>query len=283
MARLAPASAPVDGVDLQVERIRSADGAEVTTYTYRPVNAAANGPVMLFTHGGGMIVGSAAGYHATVSAYARDLGLVVISTEYRLAPENPFPAPLDDVHAAYLWLLANAAVLDVDPAKIVVAGDSAGGGLTAALCQRLLDSGDPMPLFQLLIYPMLDDRTTLRPAPANRGQLIWTEKSNLYGWTSYLGRPPVAEAAPDHAVPARRQDLSGLPPAWIGVGKLDLFYDEDIAYAHRLRAAGVACQLDVVEGAFHGFDLFAKTNVARAFRERSLQAIRDAIARTYES
>ena len=199
---------------------------------------------------------------------------MVVSTEYRLAPEHPFPTPLDDVHAAYRWLLAEAEALGVEHRRIAVAGESAGGGLTAGLCQRLHDAGEIAPVFQLLIYPMLDDRTALQPAPAYRGQLNWNAPSNRHGWTAYLGRPPRADDAPAYAAPARRPDLAGLPSAWIGVGTLDLFLDEDIAYARRLREAGVACDLVEVEGAFHGFDLFSTRPVATGFHTAILRALR---------
>lgn len=277
IGRLVPATSPVEGVEMASTFVTSSDGAEITVHTYRPAGFPGDLPVMLYMHGGGLIAGSAASYHAAVSGYARDLGIVVASVEYRLAPEHPFPAALCDIHAAYGWLRANASALRIDPARIAVGGDSAGGGLAAALCQRLLDSGEPMPVFQWLIYPMLDDRTTLKPAPEGRGQLIWTEKSNRFAWKSYLGQSPTLAAAPDYAAPARRQDLAGLPPAWIGVGTLDLFYDEDVAYALRLQRAGVPCQLDVVEGAFHAFDQF-KGQVAQSFKDRALEAVRQAVA-----
>lgn len=274
LSRKGPATRCVEGVDLSSYQVVSEEGTPVTVYVYRPAGIGPRSAAMLYTHGGGMITSSAAGYHVMVSAYARDLGIPIVSTEYRLAPEHPFPAPLDDVHAAYRWLVANAAMLDVDLTRIAVGGESAGGGLTAALCQRLYDLGEHQPRFQLLIYPMIDDRTTLRRASHYRGQLVWSEKSNLYGWTSYLGRKPTAAHAPKYAAPARRLDLAGLPPAWIGVGTLDLFYDEDVAYAKRLQECGVPCELDIVEGAFHGFDLVMKTNPVQAFRGRILAACR---------
>lgn len=268
----------VPGVALETREIAAVDGTTLTLFVYRPQTAKAVSPAMLYTHGGGMIVGSAAGYHETVSRYAAELGILVVSAEYRLAPEHPYPAPLEDVYSAYRWLVAEAGDLGVDSRRIVVAGESAGGGLTAGLCQRVRDAGDVAPVFQLLIYPMLDDRTALHPAPANRGQLNWTAASNVYGWTAYLGHKPDAASPPTYAAPARRVDLSGLPPAWIGVGTLDLFYDEDVKYAQRLEDAEVGCELVEVEGAFHGFDLFSSKPVATSFHDRILRAVREATA-----
>lgn len=268
----------VPGVALETRQIAAADCTKLTLFVYRPDTAKPSGPGMLYTHGGGMIVGSAAGYHETVSRYAEELGIVVVSAEYRLAPEHPYPTPLDDIYSAYQWMIAEADDLGVDRRRIAVGGESAGGGLTAALCQRVQDAGNVAPVFQLLIYPMLDDRTALHPAPAHRGQLNWTEGSNLYGWTAYLGHEPRVASAPGYAAPARRADLSGLPPAWIGVGTLDLFYDEDVQYARRLEDAGVPCELVEVEGAFHGFDLFSSKPVATSFHTRVLLAVRKALS-----
>lgn len=263
------------GVLAERHRITSADGASITVHVYTPGNATPGGPVMLYTHGGGLIMGSAAGYQLQVSQHARDLGIVVVSTDYRLAPEHPFPAALDDIHAAYRWVGRQADSWQVDASRLVVVGDSAGGGLTAALCQRLRDEGSPMPALQVLIYPMLDDRTTSRPRSATVGELVWRPASNDLGWSSYLGE--AASDPPPYAVPARCTDLTGLPPAWIGVGDLDLFHDEDVEYAQRLRAAGVPCTLDVVPGAFHGFDVLSDAPVVGTFLASWMGAIRSAL------
>jgi triacylglycerol lipase len=273
-----PDTLPVEGVGMTEHMVVGRDGAAVKIVVYRPNDVEPGGPALLYTHGGGLVMGSVPSYHAVMSGYAKRLGIVVASVDYRLAPEFPFPTPLDDVQAGYLWLIDQADFLGIDASRIVVGGDSAGGGLTAALCQRLRGEAAPFPIFQLLIYPMLDDRTTLRHAQEDRGQLIWTEGSNLFGWSSYLGRKPRAADAPRYAVPARCDDLAGLPPAWIGVGALDLFFEEDVDYAHRLKAAGVPCTLDIVEGAFHGFEiLFPDTAIVKAFEEKKIAAVRQVI------
>lgn len=264
------------GNDVSVEErvIRGADGTPLTIYIYRPKTITKSQAGLLYIHGGGMVVGSARMYNILVSAYARELGVVTVSPEYRLAPEHRYPAPLDDVETTYKWMLANAEELGVDPEALVVAGESAGGGLAASLCQRLLDDGAQLPRLQALIYPMLDDRTCLREQPPHIGQILWTPAANEIGWRSYLGREPGTGTPPTAAVPARRERLEGLPPAWIGVGTLDLFHDEDLEYADRLKQAGVPCEFVEVEGAYHGFDVAHRTHpeVTR-FRNSLLSAI----------
>jgi acetyl esterase/lipase len=151
---------------------------------------------------------------------------------------------------------ANADDLGIDPDRIAVVGASAGGGLAAAVAQRSHDEGIPLRA-QVLVYPMLDDRTALRQDHAGRGHFGWTPVSNRFGWTAYLGREPRMSDAPEYAVPGRRADLTGLPPAWVGVGELDLFYDEDVDYAESLRASGVPCTLVTVPGMYHGADALA--------------------------
>jgi acetyl esterase/lipase len=272
------ATQPEINIHVEMRQVASSDGEPITVYIYRHHLGKPGGAVMLYTHGGGMIAGSAQLFHDRVSAYARDLHITIVSPNYRLAPQHPFPAPLDDIHATYRWLIAEASSLEIDASRIVVTGDSAGGGLTAALCQRIRDAGEPAPILQLLVYPMLDDRSALTPEDIC-GQIGWTRKSNAYAWSSYLGHP-AGEANPArYAVPAREEDLAGLPPAWIGVGTLDLFHAENVAYAHQLRAAGVACDLVEVEGAFHAFDaMYPKAKIVKEFRNKILQAIRQAIA-----
>ncbi|MCB9794659.1 MAG: alpha/beta hydrolase [Alphaproteobacteria bacterium] len=228
-------------------------------------------PTLFWIHGGGLILGDARQDGPFLQRVQRELGVNVVSAQHRLAVEHPFPAPLDDCLSAYRWLLQQPWV---DPAAILLGGQSAGGGLAAALAQRLRDLGEPLPRLQLLIYPMLDDRSSERPSPEARWLRVWDRRSNRYGWDSYL-RGQDRAAPPPHAVPARTEDLAGLPPAWIGVGTLDLFHDEDLDYARRLEAAGVPVQLELVAGAFHGFDAVVKeAPVSRAFVAAQLAALR---------
>lgn len=224
-------------------------------------------PAVLHTHGGGFLLGSAASNVPGCQIMARALGCVVVTVEYRLAPETPFPGSLEDNYAALKWLHAEADSLGVDPARIAVAGESAGGGHAAILAIAARDRGEIPVLFQSLVYPMLDDRTgsSRQPAPYI-GTFIWTADYNRLGWKAFLGTEPGGPRAPAGAVPARLDNLAGLPPAWIGTGSIDLFVDEDIHYARRLVDAGVRTDLLVVAGAYHGFDIIVpKASVSKNF------------------
>ncbi|MGJ9412354.1 alpha/beta hydrolase fold domain-containing protein [Aeromicrobium sp. CF4.19] len=252
------------------------DGHVPTAHVYRP-DGWDGGAALLWMHGGGYIAGAAARDHTPCSELARDLGILVVSVEYRLAPEHPFPAALDDCHAVAEWLVTTAG-MGVDPGRVAVAGASAGGGLAAALVHRLVDEGPLEPALQLLIYPMLDDRTVL--GPTSRGpRLVWTPGSNRFAWQSYLGTRPGARDLPEHAAPARREDLTGLPPTWIGVGDIDLFHDEDVEHARRLREAGVPVKLDVVPGMHHAADISHadRATTTAGFRARVRTALREGL------
>lgn len=229
--------------DAGVDVITLPDGPGVRLY--RPVGVTGDSPALLWIHGGGYVIGNAAQDDALCRRYVQRLGAVVASVDYRLAPEHPYPVPLEDCYRALTWL---AGLPGVDAGRIAIAGASAGGGLAAALAFLARDRDEVRPVLQILSYPMLDDRT-VNPALDDPGMRLWNAASNRIGWTAYLGA-----ADRSVAVPARREDLAGLPPTWIGVGTLDLFHDEDLAYAERLDAAGVACDVHVVPGAFHGFD-----------------------------
>jgi len=245
------------GVTVEERTVDAGAGrTPVSVHVYEPAGRARPSGAVVWTHGGGYMIGHPVGYHDICSRIADELGALVVSVDYRLAPEHPFPAGLEDAYTALLWLHESADDLGVDPQAVAVAGDSAGGGLAAALAQAAHDRGEAPVCFQALVYPMLDDRTALREDHAGRGALVWTPASNRFGWTSYLGSPPTHDHAPDYAAPSRRTDLGGLPPAWIGVGELDLFLEEDVDYAHRLEAAGVPCELVVVPGMYHAADRF---------------------------
>jgi len=253
--------------------------APIRVRVYRPsTTPPAPRPVLLWLHGGGHVIGWPEQDDRTCLAFASRLQATVASVDYRLSPEHPFPAALDDAHAVLVWLHNHAAERLLDPTRIAVGGASAGGGLAAALAQRVHDQGPGRLALQLLVYPMLDDRTPADAAPA--GLRVWTPASNRYGWASYLGHPPATDEPPPYAVPARRDDLRGLPPAWIGVGSEDLFLAEDTAYARRLADAGVPVTLEVVEGAFHGFDaVLPRAGVSRRFLDAQVDALASAFAR----
>lgn len=233
---------------------------------------------LLWIHGGGTVMGTLRQGHAWCSRVADELGALVVSVDYRLAPENPYPAGLDDCYQALRWLHDNAVNLGIDPARIAVGGDSAGGGLAAALAQRARDTSLPV-RFQLLVYPMLDDRTILRAEAHDRTFYTWTPTSNRFAWTAYLGHPPQERDDRPYTAAARRANLTGLPPAWIGVGDLDLFHAEDVGYARRLREAGVECELRIEPGMYHGADaLFdGKAPSMTAFRSSMLDSLRAAL------
>jgi acetyl esterase/lipase len=236
-------------------------------------------PAILHIHGGGYIFGETAFAVPTLQAEALALDCVIVSVDYRLAPETPFPGALEDNYAGLVWLHEHAAELGADPNRIALQGESAGGGHAAMLAIVARDRGGPPVMFQSLVYPMLDDRAgSTRTLPPHIGAFVWTPEFNRLGWTALLGVPAGSDDVPAGAVPARVADLAGLPPAWIGVGALDLFVEEDIDYARRLILAGVPSELLVVPGAFHGFDAFAAdAPISRAFR----LAQYDALARAF--
>jgi acetyl esterase/lipase len=267
--------------DVAVEDVEvPADGASpaVSLRLYRPKGPTAPIPALCWMHGGGFIIGQPEQDQASSIALVRELGIAVAALRYRLAPEHPAPAALEDAHAGLRWLHAQAGRLGIDPARIAIGGASAGGGLAATLALVAHDRGEVRPAFQLLVYPMLDDRTATRRDLETRHVRVWTPGSNAWAWSAYLGHPPGAASASPYAAAARREDLTGLPPAWIGVGSLDLFHDEDLAYARRLVASGVRCEVHVVPGAFHGFDaVFRRAPVSRAFWREQARALRAAL------
>jgi len=267
----APRSTP--GVSASVRQIAGGGTARV----FVPTGVTQPMPAMLWVHGGGFIIGSPAQDDAVATMFARELGVTVVAPSYRLAPEHPFPAAMDDLYAALTWMHADAKSLGVRPDRIVVAGASAGGGLAAGLTLLARDRQQVPVAFQLLVYPMLDDRTVGKTIDGANHRL-WNAKSNLFGWTSYLGREPGGADVPAYAAPARAESLAGLPPTWIGVGTFDLFHDEDDAYARRLAAAGVPVELEVVPGVFHAFDRLRRANVAKAFVASQIAALRRALA-----
>lgn len=239
---------------------------------YQPAQPGQRGGALLWIHGGGYVLGTAARDDPICRQFAAEAGVLVASVEYRLAPEHPFPAPLDDCYAALKWLAARP---DVDPARIAIGGSSAGGGLAAALTILAHERGEVPVAFQLLVYPMLDDRTAARDDLDESRFRMWNNKSNRVGWQAYTGREPGRDEIPPLAAPARYEDLSGLPAAWVGVGTLDLFFDEDLAFTERLRAAGVDCEFVAVPGAFHGFDYVVRhSRVALDFRASQVRALR---------
>ncbi|MGK5555049.1 alpha/beta hydrolase fold domain-containing protein [Actinomadura kijaniata] len=270
---------PGTGVTVQELVVPGPDGAPpVSLRVFQPDGLKAAAPALLWIHGGGLIFGSPEQDDRTNIAFARELGITVAAVGYRLAPDNPAPAAVEDAYAALRGLVAHAGDLHIDIDRVAIGGASAGGGIAAALALVAHDRAEIRPVFQLLVYPMLDDRTTTRTDLDTLDVRLWTAKSNRYGWSSYLGSAVAGPNVSPYAAAARREDLTGLPPAWIGVGTLDLFHDEDIEYARRLNESGVPCELHIIPGAFHGFDtVFPKAEVSRQFWHQQKQALESAL------
>jgi acetyl esterase/lipase len=233
-------------------------------------------PAILHMHGGGFIIGNARAGIRALQETAKVLDCVIVTVDYRLSPETHFPGPLEDNYAGLKWLYDNAAELGVDKSRIALMGESAGGGHAAMLAIAARDRKEVPVTYQALVYPMLDDRTgSTRTLPSYMGAINWTPEANRFGWTSFLGVPAGSERISYGAVPARIENLKGLPPAFIGVGTIDLFVEEDIEYARRLIDVGIATELNVVPGAYHGFDM-TDTALARQFRAALHEALRRA-------
>jgi acetyl esterase/lipase len=268
-----------DGAFTVEERqVPGPEGApDVSLLICRPTAATAPVPAVYHTHGGGMVVGDNRSGVLEVLDWAQELGLAVVSVEYRLAPETPHPGPVEDCYAGLVWTAEHAEELGIDPQQMVVAGASAGGGLAAALALMARDRGGPALAGQVLIYPMLDDRNETASAQQMAGLGVWDRTANETGWTALLGD---ARGGPDvspYAAPARAADLSGLPPAFVDVASAETFRDEDVAYASRIWQAGGVAELHVWPGGYHGFDTFAPqaqiSQEARAARVRWLRRL----------
>ena len=269
---LAPKRAASDQVETSIQTF---DG--VALRIHKPKDVEPNS-ALIWIHGGGLIVGTPAQDDWRCTALAEELGLLVISVKYRLAPEHVYPAAIDDCYATWMTVQKQAQDLGLDPEKIVIGGASAGGGLAATLALRIRDEGGVQPVGQLLVYPMLDDRTTLRTDIDPKKHFVWNNKSNRTGWQSYLGAHFGGETLPNYAAASRHEDLRSLPPTWIGVGSLDLFYDEDLEYAKRLRASDVPTVLEIIEGGYHGFDeIDVESPISKTFMNKMLDFLRPLI------
>ena len=266
-ARFGELPAPV--LSDQVKRTdHVCDATGVALRVHRPIGVSGELPCLYWMHGGGFVLGDPSDDDARFDRWCPSLGCVGVAVQYRLAPESPYPAPLEDCYAGLAWVHRHAAELRIDASRIGIGGASAGGGLAAGLALLARDRGEFPVAFQLLISPMIDDRQLT--ASSTWLDPIWPPKANAYGWTAYLGA--ATKGGPDvpaYAAAARATDLVGLPPTIISVGSIDGFSDEDIQYAVELRHAGVPVDLHVYAGAPHGFDaLVPRTAVAqRASRD----------------
>ncbi len=263
----------------QVALIELSDAVERTTYTvpgrdgapdvavrvHRPRGASGDLPCLYFMHGGGYVFGTFLMDDLRFDKWCPMLNCMGVSVEYRLAPETPYPGPLEDCYAGLKWVYENAGRLGIDRGRLGIGGASAGGGLAAGLALLVRDRAEFPIAYQLLIYPMIDDRMT--SVSSSWDVPIWNPRSNNDGWTAYLGGPRGGDDVPAYAAASRAKDVAGLPPAYVMVGALDGFLDEDVAYAQRLTHAGVPAELHVYPGGPHGFDgLLPGTHLARRAR-----------------
>jgi acetyl esterase/lipase len=261
MAAMALAAPLTDDVMRTDHVVTSDDGHHFTVRVHRHVGVQGALPAVIWLHGGGLVSGTHLIDDARFDRWCPRFGIVGIAVDYGLAPERPYPGPLDDCYAALRWAHQHAPELGIAASRIGIGGSSAGGNLAAGLALLARDRGELAIEFQALIYPMLDDRMTT--VSSGWDVPIWPPASNDFGWSAYLnGRRGAADVSM-YAAPTRAQDLAGLPPTFICVGALDGFVDEDVDYAVRLGHAGVPIELHLYPGAPHGFDLLmARTQIA---------------------
>jgi acetyl esterase/lipase len=268
----------VKGVDVARHSLTTFDGAQLALSWYTPTETEPTGSAALYLHGGGMIYSlteTGVFYDWVARYYVAGTGVAILTVDYRVAPEHPHPTPVEDCYAALTWLHDQADTLGVDRSRVAVIGDSAGGGLAAGVSLMARDRGGPDLALQLLIYPMLDDRTRTPATELNPNYLGWSYEDNATGWRALLD-DQTTQISP-YAAPARATDLSGLPPTYVDTGDLDIFRAEDVDYASRLTAAGVPTELHVYPGCPHGFETIAPdaevSQRATANRMRRLRAL----------
>jgi len=266
---------PIENVVMEDRNIPGPDGSpEVGVRIYKPVDVSGSLPGMFFIHGGGMIMGSIEGENLKAAMLCETIQAVVVSVEYRLAPENPHPAPVQDCYEALVWMSKNATELGFDPDRLAIVGGSAGGGLAIATALMARDQEFPKLCFQMANYPMIDDRNETPSSKEITDVGIWDREANLEAWDWYLGGKP----ADEYAAPARAKNLSDLPPTFIDVGEIDLFRDEDIEFATRLLQAGVTTELHVYPGAYHASEAFAPdAELSKQIWAKRIEALKRAL------
>ena len=253
------------GVESEDVTVPEPGSEDLPLRVYRPVDAEGPLPCVYWIHGGGMVLGDLDQDDPTCERLVDEVGCVVVSVDYRLAPEHPYPAPVDDCYAGLEWVAANAADLDADASRLAIGGQSAGGGLSAAVALRARDEDGPDLCHQHLIYPMLDDRNATESSEQVTDIGIWDREMNVRAWEAYLGDSNGDDDLPPYAAPGRVEDLSGLPPTYLDIGTHDVFRDETRAYAERLLAGGVETEFHLWPGAYHAYETFAPE--ARLSRE----------------
>jgi acetyl esterase/lipase len=267
-------------VELSERQIPGPDGApDLTVLILRPAQGSGPWPGIYHTHGGGMVIGDNRTGADELASWVEEIGAVAVSVEYRLAPEHPHPAPVEDCYAGLVWTSNHADELGIDPSRLVIAGASAGGGLAAGTALMARDRGGPALSHQILMCPMLDDRCVTPSSQELDREGVWDRTSNLTGWTALLGDACGGPDVSPYAAPARARDLGGLPPAFIDVGSVETFRDEDIEYAARLSQAGISVEFHMWPGGFHGFDMIAPhTALGQRARATRLAYLRRALA-----
>jgi acetyl esterase/lipase len=262
------------GVDFSDHHTAAPDGTDILIRWYTPKRTP-DGSAVVYLHGGGMIMGNIELYHGTVGRYVADSGVPMLSVEYRLAPEFPGTIPVEDSYAGLLWLAQHAPRLGVDWARIAVMGDSGGGGIAAGLAVLARDRGEVALAQQILVYPMLDDRN-VDPDPQLEPTAMWSYDDNVTAWEAVLGADRGSDAVSPHVAAARLTDATGLPPAYLEVGELDIFRDECLAYAQKLLRAGVSTEFHLHQGVPHGHDIWgADLDVAQRARADRLRVLRE--------
>jgi acetyl esterase len=261
-----------EGVTTVDRTVPGVDGNEIPVRVYSPTRDGAAVPAVLYIHGGGFVVGDLDTEHANAMSTADALGVVAVSVDYRLAPEHPFPAGVEDCYSVLTWLAAEADSLGVDPQRIAVFGQSAGGGLAAGLALMACDRGGPALCFQVLGIPELDDRLETPSMVAFTDTPMWNRPSAERSWRYYLGEEPNGDTSV-YAAPARAEDLSGLPPAYVSTCEYDPLRDEGMIYALRLLQAGVSVELHQFAGTFHGSTILP-ADVSRRQQAEMVDALR---------
>ncbi|MGW6443082.1 alpha/beta hydrolase [Lentzea sp. NPDC055074] len=275
LAGLMPAYEPVNTIDVRDETVPGPSGApDVPVRVYGRAGRENPVPGLVYIHGGGFVIGSVEMFESHVLKIVDQLDVVVVSVDYRLAPEHPFPAPVEDCYAALVWTATKADELGIDPARLGVGGESAGGGLTAGTVLLARDRGGPGLAFQLLGIPELDDRLDTESMRDYVDTPLWNRPNAIYSWTAYLGTEPGGDDVSPYAAPARATDLSGLPPAFVTTCQYDPLRDEGVEYARRLAHAGVPTELRLYPATFHGSSLIESAEISRRMFADEVEALR---------
>ncbi|GGN07501.1 esterase [Lentzea pudingi] len=275
LAGLIPAYEPANPIDVRDETVPGPSGApDVRVRVYGRAGRENPVPGLVYIHGGGFIIGSVEMFESHVLKLVDELNIVVVSVGYRLAPEHPFPAPVEDCYAALTWTAAKAVELGIDPARLGVGGESAGGGLTAGTVLLARDRGGPELAFQLLGIPELDDRLDTESMRDYVDTPLWNRPNAIYSWTAYLGTEPGGDDVSPYAAPARATDLTGLPPAFVTTCQYDPLRDEGVEYARRLAHAGVPTELRLYPATFHGSSLIESAEISRRMFADEVEALR---------